>query len=201
MSNHTPETEKINETLVEEIRENECSCLLTGMFKATKSALIWRGIIFAVFGVLLLFKPMATFTLIVLILGIYAIIEGAAITASTIQIPGNARLIVVLNGLALIILGVAAIIFPWLIGEYAIIFLGIWQFISGIQCMLLIKASHHRWRTFFTGLASIIAGAFLIIAPFIGLLALTWLFALLFFATGAMMLYSGSCMIPPCTDK
>ena len=196
MSTNTTEQDKINETLVEEIRENECSCLLTGMFKATKSALLWRGIIFAVFGVLLLFKPMATFTLIVLILGIYAIIEGAAITASTLQLPGSVRLVVLLNGLALIVLGIAAIIFPWLIGEYAIIFLGIWQLISGIQCLLLLKASHHRWRTFFTGISAIAAGIFLIIVPFIGLLALTWLFALLFFATGAMMLYSGSCMVP-----
>jgi uncharacterized membrane protein HdeD (DUF308 family) len=194
MENNTHETEKINPAMTETLEAAECNCILPGILKASRAALIWRGIVFMVFGILMLLQPITTFTVIVLILGVYAIIEGAAMLTGALQLPQKTRSMLTINGIVLVLLGIAAIAFPWLMGEYAIVFLGVWQFISGIQCLVLIKSSHHRWKTFFSGILTIAAGIFFVIAPFIGLLAMTWLFALLFFFTGVLMLYSGATM-------
>jgi len=186
--------------MAEDLEEAECNCLLPGILRASRAALIWRGIVFMVFGVLMLMQPVTTFTVIVLILGVYAIIEGAAMLTGAVQLPRQDRSMLTINGIVLILLGIAAIAFPWIMGEYAIIFLGVWQFISGIQCLILIKSSHHRWKTFFSGILTIAAGIFFVIAPFIGLLAMTWLFAVLFFITGVLMLYSGATMSVKAAD-
>jgi uncharacterized membrane protein HdeD (DUF308 family) len=78
-----------------------------------------------------------------------------------------------------------------MMGEYAVIFMGAWLLVSGIQNMLLIRSSHRKWKCFFAGLIAIISGIFFIFAPFMGIAALSWIFSMLFFVSGAMMLASG----------
>ncbi len=190
------ETEK-----TERIEEMENSCgicdnavpegIMRRLFKATRTALFIRGTLFIVFGILLLFQEQRAIPITVMILGIYIIVEGIAMLLKLMRLPGNMQLLFLFNGLLLLLLGVCAVVFPWMMGEYAVIFFGAWQLISGIQFFLLMKTPGHRVRVFVSGLFSIIAGLFFIFMPLLGLLALTWVFSLLFIATG-MMMYSSA---------
>ena len=198
MSKNTYESRQNNQTHAEEMESEDvtmqeteaCCCIIPSILQSSRGALIWRGVIFIIFGLLMLFKPLPTITVVVVILGIYAALEGVAMLTGAWVLKRNQSMLL-LNGIVLLVLGIAAICFPWLMGEYAIIFMGAWQFISGIQCFFFISRSRHRWKTLFTGILAIIAGLFFMIAPFIGLLAMTWIFAILFFISGAVMFYNG----------
>ena len=189
----TPENdyEKAQDTFLEELENDECCCLLPWMSKASKATQIWRGLIFIVFGALMIARPLSAFAMIVMILGLYVAIEGIIILSMAFRAPDDLRIMLFINGVIMLLLGIAATIFPWMMGEYAVIFMGAWLLVSGIQNMLLIKNSRHRWKCFFAGLIAIVSGIFFILAPFMGIAALSWIFSILFFVSGAMMLISG----------
>jgi len=187
---HAPENLDPRITSFEE--REACRSCLPDILNGPGRILIWRGIVFLLFGVLLWVRPLAAIPIVVMIFGVYVGIEAIAMLIGMMQYPtGSSRALMLLNAVILLLLGVAAVVFPWVMGEYAIIFLGAWQLISGIQCVLLTSKAKHRAKTFFSGILSILAGIFFIAAPFIGLLTLSWLFAMLFVASGITMLVAG----------
>ena len=191
MSTHENDYEKAQDTILEELENDDCCCLLPWLDKASQSTQIWRGLIFIIFGALMVARPLSAFAIIVMILGLYVAIEAIIILALAFRVPDNLRIMLLINAIIMLILGISATIFPWMMGEYAVIFMGAWLLVSGIQNMLLIKSSHRRWRCFFAGLIAIVSGVFFIFAPFMGIAALSWIFSILFFVSGAMMLASG----------
>ena len=185
--------EKMQETLLEEINDDLDACLYYNLLKASRAVLIWRGILFLLFGILMLIRPLPSLTVLILILAIYAILEGIAMLIAAFKVT-TLRMMLMLNGILLLVLGIATLIFPWIMGEYAIIFLGAWQLVSGIQVICLLKRSLHRWKSFFAGTVAILSGLFFIFAPFLGLLAMGWVFAILFVLYGGIMLFNGIAM-------
>lgn len=158
------------------------------LHKSMRKALLRRGMLFLLFGVLIFFQPVTSIAVAVMVLGFYAVIEGVTSFMQLRKLPNGTRLVPLVNSVILLLLGAGAIIFPWQMGEYVIIFFGVWQIISGIQCLFLLKLPHQRVRTLLTGLFAIVSGVFFIAAPLLGLLAASWLFALLFAVSGVMMI-------------
>lgn len=171
--------------------EGAANDVFPDLLKGARRTLIWRGIIFMIFGVLILTRPVPTISITVMIAGIYVVIEGIAILIQAMQLPRKVRSMIIINALIMIMLGIAAVIFPQLMGEYAVIFFGVWQLVNGVQCLYLMKTPGHRVKSFFTGLFSIAAGLFFIIMPLMGLLAMSWLLAALFITSSLMMLATG----------
>lgn len=171
--------------------ESAANDVFPDLLHGARRALIWRGIIFMIFGVLILTRPVPTIAATVIIAGVYVAIEGIAILIQAMKLPRKVRSMLVINALIMVLLGVAAVIFPQLMGEYAVIFFGAWQLVNGVQCLYLMKTPGHRVKSFFTGLFSIAAGLFFIIMPLMGLLAMSWLLAALFITSAAMMLVTG----------
>ncbi len=161
--------------------------------KASKAALLLRGVIFLIFGLLMLFKPAAAIASIVIILGVYVLFEGITMLISTFSMPKPARPLMLVNAIMLLILGGVSIFAPMMMGQFAIIFFGVWQLMTGLQCLLL-PARRGRAGTVTSGILSIIAGLFFIGAPLFGLLAFAWLFAVLFFVSGLLMLIAGAAL-------
>lgn len=186
---HTPENLDPAITSFEE--RDACRSCLPDMIHAPGRILIWRGIVFMLFGVLLWVRPLSAIPIVVMVFGIYVAIEAIAGLITLTQWPEGSRALMLLNAIILLLVGIAAIVFPWIMGEYAVIFLGAWQLISGLQCIFLTRRAKHRAKTFFSGALAIISGIFFIAAPFIGLLTLSWLFAILFIASGITMLVAG----------
>jgi uncharacterized membrane protein HdeD (DUF308 family) len=159
--------------------------------KTSRAALIWRGVIFIVFALLIFLRPASAITVVVTVFGVYVAIEGAVLFAGALSMLKPTRTTALINAVILLLLAAAAIAFPWMMGEYAIVFFGAWQFISGVQCLVMMRNSRSKSQTLFSGILSIIAGIFFMTAPFIGLLAMSWVFALLFAISGIMMLITG----------
>lgn len=177
--------------------EGACNCsesagFLENLLTASRKTLIWRGCIFIVLGILIMLRPVPAIAIIVMLSGIYAIIEGAYALLYSMRMPQRLRALPVLTSILIILLGTAAISFPWIMGEYAIIFWGIWLLLSGFQCFYLMRVPGKRLQLFISGLANLIAGVFFVIAPLFGLLTMGWIFALLFAITGVLMLLTAA---------
>ena len=171
--------------------EGAASEVIPDLLHGARKTLIWRGIIFMIFGVLIITRPIPTIAVTVIIAGIYTVIEGVAIMIQALKLPRKVRGMIVINAVIMILLGTAAVIFPYLMGEYAVIFFGAWQLVNGVQCLYLMKTPGHRVRSFITGMFSIAAGLFFILMPLFGLLAMSWLLSALFITTALMMLATG----------
>lgn len=177
--------------------ENAAGEIMPNLLQGARKTLIWRGIIFMIFGVLIITRPVPAIAVTVIIAGIYVAIEGAAFLVQALKLPHKFRSMLLLNAVIMILLGLAAIIFPYLMGEYAVIFFGAWQLVNGVQCLYLMKTPGHRVRSFITGMFSIIAGLFFVLMPLFGLLAMSWLLSALFITSSLIMLATGWSMKVP----
>ena len=97
-------------------------------------------------------------------------------------------------GIALIVLGTVAIIAPGIATLFVTTFIG-WLFImSAVAEFYLAFQVHGGWRiagAVLTGLVSLVAGAWLLLNPAAGALALTFLLAAYFVATGVVKAIAG----------
>ncbi len=177
--------------------ETAAGDILPTLLQGARKTLIWRGIIFMIFGVLIITRPVPAIAVTVIVAGIYVAIEGTAILIQALKLPRRFRSMILINAVIMILLGLAAIIFPYLMGEYAVIFFGAWQLVNGVQCLYLMKTPGHRVRSFITGMFSITAGLFFIVMPLFGLLAMSWLLSALFITSSLMMLAAGWSMKVP----
>ncbi len=194
MKKHTKTTCSSPDITEIDYQEEEFEDIWPDLFHASRKTLLRRGIIFLIFGLLLFFKPVPSITIAVIVAGFYITIEGASILMQALYLPYRTRTIVIINAVILLLSGIASIAFPWIMGEYAVIFFGAWQLISGVECFFLMRVPGHRIKTFFTGFFCVISGLLFILAPLLGLLAMSWLFAILFIASGILMLFTAITM-------
>ncbi|MPM74484.1 hypothetical protein SDC9_121472 [bioreactor metagenome] len=170
----------------------ECCADFKKLLRASKAILLLRGLIFLILGVLLWAHPVAAMTAIVIVLGIYILFEGGLMLGAAFGVRGRMRTMLTINAIALLLLGLAAIVAPLWMGEFAVIFFGVWQLMSGIQC-LIFPSSNGLSKTgaILSGILSLLAGLFFIGAPLFGLVVFGVLFAVLFFISGVLMLIAG----------
>ena len=92
--------------------EGAASEVIPDLLHGARKTLIWRGIIFMIFGVLIITRPIPTIAITVIIAGIYVAIEGIAILTQALKLPRRVRGMIVINAVIMILLGLAAVIFP-----------------------------------------------------------------------------------------
>ena len=90
--------------------ENAAGEIMPDLLHGARKALIWRGIIFMIFGVLIITRPVPAIAVTVIIAGIYVAIEGAAFLVQALKLPHKFRSMLLLNAVIMILLGLAAII-------------------------------------------------------------------------------------------
>jgi len=66
--------------------------------------------------------------------------------------------------------------------------LGVWLIVTGVSELLSVQVSARKTILSGSGIFSILIGVLLVIAPFAGLAAVSWLIALLLLVSGAGML-------------
>src|SRR5213080_134945 len=136
-------------------------------------ALVLRGIAGVIFGVLTFMFPAMTLNVLILLFGAYAIVDGVFnIVAGVIAFgwPG-------LTALALL----------WVIAGWAIV-TGVLEIVAAVR---LRKHIDNEWWLVLSGVASVVFGGLLIVAPVAGALAVTlWIgaYAVIF---GALMIALG----------
>src|ERR1043166_4789605 len=159
-------------------------------------ALVLRGIAGVIFGVLTFMFPAMTLGVLILLFGAYAIVDGvfnlvAAVSGRT----GQPWWHLVLEGIVSIAAGVIAFAWPgltalallWVIAGWAIV-TGVLEIVAAIR---LRKHIDNEWWLVLSGVASVVFGGLLIVAPVAGALAVTlWIgaYAVVF---GALMIALG----------
>jgi uncharacterized membrane protein HdeD (DUF308 family) len=138
-----------------------------------------RGVLGIIFGLIAIFYPGVTMLSLVLVFSAYALVDGIfAIVAAVRAMRQHERWgYLLLEGIVSIMAAAIAFLWPGITVVSFVFLLGTWAILSGglmLSAALRLDADHGRWWLALGGLVSVIYGALLIAAPFIGALVLTW---------------------------
>ena len=130
-----------------------------------------RGILALAFGVTAVFLPQAAFLSLVLVFGIFALIDGifAIISAFTSNAKSENWWWLILEGAFGIIIGLLTILQPAAMGEAWLILIGAWAVVTGlfeiITAIRLRKMIEGELWMILAGLASVAFGLLVLIYP------------------------------------
>jgi uncharacterized membrane protein HdeD (DUF308 family) len=148
-----------------------------------------RGIAAVAFGVLTLVWPGLTITALLLLFGVYALIDGFAhlVAAYRRDQARETRGVLIVEGVAGVILGVVVLVWPGITALALLYVIAAWAIITGairiMAALQLRREIPNEWFLVLGGAFSVIFGIILVVAPVAGALAITWLigfYALLF---------------------
>ena len=144
---------------------------------------IWafRGLVAIVFGVLTFVWPGASIESLVLIFGFYAIMDGifAVVEAFKRAHTDKRWWALLLEGLAGVVLGAVAVMFPGSVAVAFVYVLGLWAIVTGVlEIIQAIRARHEiqgeGWLIL-GGVLSVVFGVVVALFPNVGAIALIWL--------------------------
>ena len=157
---------------------------------------VLRGLVAIVFGVMALVWPALTLEVLIVLFGIYVILEGvlALIIAARRRGRGYGWLFV-LEGVLGIAVGLCAFIWPALTAVVLLIFIAVWAILTGIielaAAIQLRRAIQGEWVLGLAGVLSILVGLLLLVNPGAGVLAVVWLLGLYAIVFGSLLAYLG----------
>jgi uncharacterized membrane protein HdeD (DUF308 family) len=140
-----------------------------------------RGVAAILFGVLAFLWPGITLTVLVLLFGAYALVDGifAVIAGFTARRESERWWWMVLQGVAGIILGVLTVLWPGITALVLLTFIAVWSIITGVleiaAAIRLRREIEGEWLLILAGAASVVFGILLLIRPGAGALAVIWL--------------------------
>jgi uncharacterized membrane protein HdeD (DUF308 family) len=151
-------------------------------------AVALRGVFAIIFGLIALFIPGATILSLVLIFAAYMLVDGIfGIVAAVRAASRHERWgLLVLEGIADIVVGVIAFLWPGLTVLAFVALLAAWSIVTGVLMTVAafkLNREYGRGWLIFSGIVSVLFGIALIIAPLLGAIVLTWwlgIYALVF---------------------
>jgi uncharacterized membrane protein HdeD (DUF308 family) len=156
-----------------------------------------RGVIAVVFGVLAILWPGISLAVILLLFGIYAIVDGILCIVAVITTP-EARSrwwALVAVGLVGIAAGIITFVYPGItiLGLLAII--AAWALVTGVFELVLAalgpSVMEHKWLWAVSGILSVIFAILLFRYPVAGLLAVVWMIGLYAIMFGVTLISLG----------
>ena len=142
-------------------------------------AIALRGVIGILFGIVAFALPGATMLSLVLLFSAYMLVDGVlAIVAAVRAARKHERWgLLVLEGVVDIATAVIAFAWPGITVLAFVLLVAAWAIISGglmLAAAWRLNADHGRWWLVLGGVASLVYGVLLIVAPMIGAVVLTW---------------------------
>ncbi|WP_078083466.1 HdeD family acid-resistance protein [Microbulbifer mangrovi] len=142
-----------------------------------------RGLFAILFGVLTFIWPGISLLSLVILFGVYSLMDGAVAIYGAITGRGKVSrsslwwlLFVGITGIAA---GIVTFIYPQVTALVLVIFIGAWALVRGIfeiiGAVRLRKEIDNEWLLIFAGFMSVIFGLVLLVNPGAGALALLWL--------------------------
>jgi uncharacterized membrane protein HdeD (DUF308 family) len=144
-------------------------------------AIAVRGILGILFGLAAFVFPGITLGALILLFGVYAVIDGVfAIVAGIRAAEHHERWgVLLLEGIAGIAAGVLTLVWPALTAVVLLYVIAVWSLIKGIlriaAAIRLRRTIQGEWLLGLNGVFSVVFGILLIAMPAIGLLTLVWL--------------------------
>ena len=158
--------------------------------------LVLRGAAALLFGILALIWPGVTLVLLIALFAAYAILGGAAALVgawSNRAEPG--WWLPLLLGVISVAAGVIAMFYPGLTALALVLVIGVNAIFSGVldvsMAIRLRKEIEGEWLLVLSGIVSVLFGAFVLVAPGAGALALLWLIAVYAIGSGVLLLALG----------
>jgi uncharacterized membrane protein HdeD (DUF308 family) len=156
-------------------------------------AIAIRGVCGIVFGLIALFLPGATILTLVLFFSAYMLVDGIFGVVAAVRAASHHQRwgLLVLEGVLNIAVGVIAFIWPGLTAVTFVLLIAAWAIVTGvleIVAAVRLHPEYGRWWLILSGVASVIFGVLLVVAPLAGVIVVTWwigAFALIF---GIMLL-------------
>jgi uncharacterized membrane protein HdeD (DUF308 family) len=153
-----------------------------------------RGVAAILFGIAAWLWPGLTLTVLVLLFGAYALIDGisAIVAGFTARKEQERWWMMILVGLAGIIVGILTFIWPGKTALILLYFIAAWAILSGIfQVAAAIRLRHEiegEWMLIVAGIASVLFGLLLFLFPGAGALTVTWMIGIYAVIFGILML-------------
>lgn len=150
--------------------------------------LVLRGVVAILFGLLAFIWPGLTIGALVLLFGIYALIDGvSSIITGVAHRHGRDRWWLLLEGIASIAFGLLTFFWPGITAFFLLILIASWAVVTGIfeiaAAIRLRKEIEGEWLLGLAGVLSILFGIMMFVQPGAGALALIWIigsYAILF---------------------
>ena len=137
-----------------------------------------RGIFGIIFGLICLLTPGLAIQVFVILFAAYMLVDGVLAIISGIKAArnGDSWGLLILEGIVDLAAGVVAFLWPASRGRL-FCSIAVWALVSGALMLVAafrLNLDHGRWWLALGGIASIIFGMVLIIAPMVGAVVLTW---------------------------
>jgi uncharacterized membrane protein HdeD (DUF308 family) len=163
------------------VRETNRLDLLGAVLARNWWAVAIRGAIGIAVGVFALILPATTMLALILLFAAYMLVDGVfAIIAAVRAARRHDRWgLLVLEGVARIAAGAIAVLWPAITVLAFVLLVAAWALISGTLMVLAafhLNIDYGRWWLVLGGVASVVYGVLLLVAPLIGALVLTWWF-------------------------
>jgi uncharacterized membrane protein HdeD (DUF308 family) len=160
-------------------------------------AIVIRGICALVFGILTFVWPKATIGALILLFGVYALVDGFFNLAAAFSSKqsGSMRWLLVIEGLVSIAAGVLTFFWPQVTGIVLLYFIACWAVITGVfEIIAAIRLRKEITGELFlalSGVASIFFGILLFIYPAAGALAVITIIGIYAVIFGILLLILG----------
>lgn len=160
-------------------------------------ALVVRGLAAVLFGVLTLVAPGLTLFALVILFGLYALVDGvfALTLAARATRAGRSWGWLLFAGVASVVAGVVTFLWPGLTAMALLFVIALWAVLVGIAqvaaAVRLRSLMRHEWLLTASGVLSIALGLLLYILPSTGVLALAWLIGIYAILFGALLVALG----------
>ncbi len=154
-----------------------------------------RGVAAIVFGILAFVAPGATILALVLVFGIYAVVDGVLAIVAAFQVRAviDRWWVVLLEGLAGVLAGIIAIVYPQITAGALLLLIAFWAVFTGIMEIIAAirfrREINNEWSLIFAGVLSVILGIILVAYPFAGAVGLVWAIGAYAILFGLSMFY------------
>jgi uncharacterized membrane protein HdeD (DUF308 family) len=161
------------------VNAEELSSTLSAALARNWWAVVIRGVAAILFGVIALLAPGIALLSFVILFAAYMLVDGVfAIVSAVRAIARHERWgFLILEGVVSLAAGGLAIVWPGLTIAAFVILVAAWSLVTGMLELLAaprLERGHGQIWMFVGGLASLLFGILLIIAPLIGAIVLTW---------------------------
>ena len=138
-----------------------------------------RGLLGIAFGLICLLVPTAAIFVLIILFAAYMLVDGVLAIASGIKAARNGERwgLLILGGIVDLAVGAIAFFWPGITAVAFVLLIAIWAIISGFLMLVssfTLKIDHGRWWLALGGIASLVFGIVLLIAPLVGAVVLTW---------------------------
>lgn len=159
-------------------------------------AVALRGVVAVLFGIAALIWPSSTLLVLVVLFGVYALVDGVVALGSAIFGPNRGRRgWLIVEGIADLAVAVIALVWPgittlvllWVIAFWALV-TGILEIVAAVQ---LRREMRGEWMLALSGALSVVFGILLIVWPASGALALITLIGIYAIIFGVALIVLG----------